>query len=215
MPAGPDADIVFTELRAGGSDGCGRFSVPYVTDLTSSLVFGPVTASIAGCAGDTRSRERGYLAGLARVAGYAIAGDGTLTMSDANGTEVLTFEPTTPASVVGHWIITSVNDGRGGMEAASAQRAPSLLFDPDGTVGGFDGCARFWVATASMGARLRSVRSCRRRAAAGRSMMQPPDGTWPPSMPRRAGRWFRRHWTCAMPTAGCRSSDGWLRTPPT
>ena len=134
------ADMVFTELRAGGSVGCGRFSVPYVTDLTSSLVFGPVSATAQACGGDADSLKQEYLAALGRVAGYAIGSEGRLTLSDTDGATVLTFEPTTPKSVVGHWTVTSLGDGKADQAAAPAQLGLSLTFDPDGGTGGFDGC---------------------------------------------------------------------------
>jgi heat shock protein HslJ len=137
-----DADIVFTEIRAGGSAGCGRFSVPYVTDLTSSLAFGPASATTGTCDGVADRLKQEYLGAFGRVAGYAIDSDGILTMSDANGAAVLTFEPTTPTSVVGHWNVTMVSDGRGGLAVAPAQLGPTLTFDPDGSIEGFDACTQ-------------------------------------------------------------------------
>ena len=143
VPSGLDADIVFTEIRAGGSAGCDRFSAPYVTDFTSSLVFGPISTTMTRCEDATDTFGQAYLGALGKVAAYAIGSDGVLTMSDADGIATLTYRPTTSTSIVGPWIVRMVSDGRGGVQAAPGMLGPTLTFDPNGSVGGFDGCNIF------------------------------------------------------------------------
>ncbi len=143
VPVGFEADLVFTEIRAGGSAGCDRFSAPYVTDFASSLALGPVSATTVGCDDATRGLEHAYLDALGTVAGYAIGSDLVLAMSDANGATLLTFEPTAPTNVVGPWDVTMISDGTGGVEADLGMPGPTITFDPNGIVGGFDGCTGF------------------------------------------------------------------------
>ena len=90
---------------------------------------------------DSAAFETSYLTALASVQTYK-EGAGTLDLADASGTTVLSFGAMAPASVEGPWIVTGYNNGKG-VESVAADSAPSMAFDPDGLVQGFDGCNNF------------------------------------------------------------------------
>lgn len=143
VASGVNADILFTDAEAGGFAGCNRFSGSYTSDGASTLTIGPLATTMILCDDATNTFEQSYLSALATVASYAIGADGGLTLSDASGAAVLTYGATAPASVEGPWIVTSFNNGNNGVETVPDGMGASVTFQPDGSLGGFDGCNSF------------------------------------------------------------------------
>ena len=142
MASGVNADLLLGAVEAGGFGGCNQFFMSYTSDGTSTLTFGPIGQTMKACDDATTTFESSYLTALASVAGYK-EGTGTLDLADASGATVLSYAATAPATVEGPWIVTGYNNGSGGVESVAADSAPSMAFDPDGLVQGFDGCNDF------------------------------------------------------------------------
>lgn len=141
--SGTNANLIFTDVDAGGFGGCNRFFGGYTTDGASTLVFGPLASTKMACDDATNAFETSYLTALASVATYAITDTG-LDLSDAAGTVVLSFGAEAPASVEGPWIIGSYNNGNNGVETVPEGISATVAFGPEGNVEGFGGCNSFF-----------------------------------------------------------------------
>jgi len=144
VPTGIDADLVFVAGDAGGLAGCNDYFASYTTDGASTLTFGDIASTRKSCDTATDAFETSYLTALATVATYrAGSGNYEMDLADGTGAVVLAYAAYAAVTVEGPWIVTRYGDGKGGVEAVSADFAPSVAFGPDGGVEGFDGCNDF------------------------------------------------------------------------
>lgn len=89
------------------------------------------------------SQEQAFLANLALVASYQIAGS-QLTLLDASGAAVLTFEVQVPTPLTGTlWQATSYNNGRGAVTSLVIGTEITATFAEDGTLSGSAGCNNY------------------------------------------------------------------------
>jgi heat shock protein HslJ len=142
VASGVNANLLLASKEASGFAGCNRFFGSYTSDGTSTLTFGPIGQTMKSCDDATNAFESSYLTALASVTTYK-EGTGTLDLADKSGATVLSYAATAPATVEGPWNVTHYNNGKGAVENVSADFAPSMAFDPDGLVQGFDGCNNF------------------------------------------------------------------------
>lgn len=137
-----EATIRFEDGQAGGNAGCNRFFVSYTLD-GSQLTFGQGGSTMMACPEPAMSQEQAFLADLALVASYEIAGS-QLTLLDAAGAAVLTFEVQVPTPLTGTlWQATSYNNGRGAVTSLVIGTEITAMFSDDGTLSGSAGCNNY------------------------------------------------------------------------
>lgn len=137
-----EATIRFEDGQAGGNAGCNRFFVSYTLD-GSQLTFGQGGSTMMACEEPAMSQEQAFLANLALVASYEIAGS-QLTLLDGSGAAVLTFEVQVPTPLTGTlWQATSYNNGRGGVTTLVIGTEITATFAEDGTLSGSAGCNNY------------------------------------------------------------------------
>ncbi len=89
-PASGDAPITLqlgADGRASGRGGCNGYGGPY-TLAGDALRFGPLAATKMACAPALMDQEQRYFDTLAQVARYAVADDGALLLTTAEGKEI-------------------------------------------------------------------------------------------------------------------------------
>jgi len=138
------ATLVFAERMLGGLAGCNNFRGEYQA-ADGSITVGPLATTLKLCEEAVMAFEQAYLAALGTVAGHAL-GDGTLTLTDAAGAEVLAFTAQPPASLEGAWEVTGYLIGSGETAAVTSPLVdthPVITFGPDGILSGTAGCNQF------------------------------------------------------------------------
>jgi heat shock protein HslJ len=137
-----EATIRFEDGQAGGNAGCNRFFTAYTVD-GNQLTFGQGGSTMMACEEPAMSQEQAFLANLALVASYQIAGS-QLTLLDANGATVLAFEVQVPTPLTGTlWQATGYNNGRGAVTSLVIGTEITATFSDDGTLSGSAGCNNY------------------------------------------------------------------------
>lgn len=138
LPGGILVTLRLEDGTASGTGGCNRYSVSYTLD-GDSLTFGAIASTFMACLGPAGDAEAAYLENLGAVALWASDG-ASLTLSDASGAALLGYAAQEPASVVGDWIASGVNNGSGGVVSSAATSDVTATFSVDGELRGSDGC---------------------------------------------------------------------------
>jgi heat shock protein HslJ len=81
----------FSDLEIAGSGGCNRYGGEYMLD-GDAIEIGALAATNIGCADPAGAIESEFFAALEEVGRWSIADD-ELVLSDAEGVELLRFEP--------------------------------------------------------------------------------------------------------------------------
>jgi len=140
--AAVEATIRFEEGQASGNASCNRFFAAYMLE-GNQLSFDQVGSTMMGCPEPMMSQEQAFLTNLGLVASYEIAG-AQLTLLDASGAAVLTFEVQTPTPLTNTlWQATGYNNGRGGVTSLVIGTEINATFSDDGTLSGSAGCNNF------------------------------------------------------------------------
>jgi heat shock protein HslJ len=142
VPVLPDTDITleFGADQVGGSAGCNSYGGSYHFE-GETLQFSELFSTMMYCAPDERmQQESAYLAALGTVAAYRIT-DHQLELRNADGTVVLTFQLVEPIPLAGTlWLMTSYNNGAGGVVNVLEGSTVTAQFDAEGRVSGSAGC---------------------------------------------------------------------------
>lgn len=129
----------FENGSVGGNAGCNSYNGPYQVD-GKNISFGPLMSTLMACPPPVMEQETGYMAALGMVATYKVNGE-SLTMFDKDGEVVLEFVTVEPAALVGTpWLLTSYNNGKGGMQSVIIGTEITADFNEDGTMSGSAGC---------------------------------------------------------------------------
>ena len=132
----------FTDGQVGGKAACNTYNGPYEVN-GNKISFGLMMSTMMACPPSTMNQEMGYLGALEIAATFEVTED-SLTMFDADGEIALEFEPIEPASLVGtSWLLTSYNNGKGGMQSAVIGSELNANFSEDGTMNGSAGCNNY------------------------------------------------------------------------
>ncbi len=135
---GADAYAEFASGTVTGSTGCNNYTAPYQVK-GNSLTVGLTATTMKACADPIMAQEQAYLADLQAAATYKIEGQ-QLSIADAKGVIVLTYKAETPSGLVGNWVMTAYNNGKGGFQSAMAGVVVTAVFDDKGQVSGNAGC---------------------------------------------------------------------------
>ncbi|MGE5602471.1 MAG: META domain-containing protein, partial [Nitrososphaerales archaeon] len=135
---GADAYAEFANGKVAGSTGCNRYTAPYEA-TGNSLKVGQTATTMMACAMPVMDQEAAYLANLQAAATYKIEAD-QLSIADATAAVVLTYKAEKPAGLVGSWLMTAYNNGKGGFQSAMTGVEVTAVFDDKGQVSGNAGC---------------------------------------------------------------------------
>ena len=129
-----------------GNAGCNSYFGPYES-TGADLSIGLLGATQKFCSPEeVMVREGHYLTALVSSATYRLVDD-RLMIFNSNGKLVLTFEVWEPAPLVGtRWVLSSCNNGTGGMVSVLADTEITAEFDEDGGVTGSAGCNNYMAA---------------------------------------------------------------------
>jgi heat shock protein HslJ len=132
----------FTDGQVGGNAACNSYSGPYEVN-GDKIEFGMIASTMMACPEPVMNQEIGYLGALEQAATIEVTEDG-LRMFNANGEVVLEFAPIEPASLTGtNWLLTSYNNGRGGMQSPVIGSEITADFSEDGRLSGSAGCNNY------------------------------------------------------------------------
>jgi heat shock protein HslJ len=130
----PDGRLI---IRADCNTVLGNYMVSG-TEL--SIQLGPST--LVGCPPDSQADQ--FIADLARVSGYAVAGD-NLQLNLGSGGDQMLMSPLPIPSLVGtNWQASSYNNGRGGVQSLLSGTEITAVFTDDGQISGSAGCNRYF-----------------------------------------------------------------------
>ncbi len=133
---GPDGNV-------GGNAGCNHYGGDYTLD-GENLSVSSLFSTLMYCeTPGVMDQESAYLAHLANVSSYRVAGD-RLILMDAAGTETLFFvqaEEVPPAPLTGtEWTLESYSLSSEAVSSVIAGTTITAVFSADGNVGGNAGC---------------------------------------------------------------------------
>jgi heat shock protein HslJ len=133
---GPDGQMA-------GSAGCNRYFASYTVD-GGNLTIGQAGSTMMACEPvAVMEQEAQFLAALGTAATWQVEGD-TLTISNAAGAPVATFQASEPASLTGGvWSATGYNNGKEAVVSLVADTTITATFTEDGQLNGSAGCNNF------------------------------------------------------------------------
>ncbi|MCU0506966.1 MAG: META domain-containing protein [Anaerolineae bacterium] len=139
----PDAPTTaeFAAGKVGGSAGCNNYTASYTVD-GEKLTIDQAASTMMMCEQEIMDQEMAFLTNLQAVAEYAVDA-AQLTLFDDLGAPVLVFNAEQPRSIVGAWVMTSYNNGRGGFQSALADVQVTAVFDAEGKLTGNAGCNNY------------------------------------------------------------------------
>ena len=140
---GTEPTAMFADGRVSGNASCNSYGAEYTVD-GNSMQIGLAISTMMMCQPEAvAAQEQAYLAALATVATFEIAGD-TLTLADAAGNTVLSFVALQPISLTGtDWQVGFYNNGKEALVSPIAGSAINLFFAEDGSVSGSASCNNF------------------------------------------------------------------------
>ena len=132
----------FKDGQIGGKAACNTYNGPYEVD-GNEISFGMLMTTMMACPEPIMDQEMGYLSALSMVTSFEVTKE-TLSMFDADGEAVLVFMPIEPASLTStNWLLTSYNNGKGGMQSVIIDTEITANFSEDGTMSGSAGCNQY------------------------------------------------------------------------
>ena len=135
--------LEFSEDGAvNGSDGCNNVGRKYSVegDSISFSAMGPTT--LMACPEPVMAQATAFQQTLEYAESYSISGD-TLTLSDAGGDAVATFQAQDQSLEGSSWTVLSYNNGKGGVISVILDSEITAEFGEDGSVSGTDGCNNY------------------------------------------------------------------------
>jgi len=131
-----------TDGKVSGSTGCNRFAGTFTQNGDElSIALGPMTR--AACVSEAATgQEQKIITALGEVRA-AQQGDGTLTLRDGEGKDLLTYSTVSGQLAGTSWKVIGVNNGRQAVVSSALTEKLTLEFGTDGTVSGNGGCNTF------------------------------------------------------------------------
>ena len=141
VPENVTSTLLLLDGEATGTGACNSFFARY-TLSGDTLRFGPIGTTRVACPEPSGSVEASYLAALETVATFTLEGE-TLTLVDADGATVATYQPLAQSGIEGAWIVTGYAGADGGLSTPLADTELTAIFGIDGSLAGSAGCNRF------------------------------------------------------------------------
>lgn len=152
-PVGGVPTARFEAGRVQGTDGCNRYSAPFVTKGSALEIGSRAASTMMACPSDVMKQAEAFTAALAAAKSYRVH-DGRLELLAADGS-VLAVLAAQPQSLVGtSWRATGINTGRGAVASLVADSSVTMSFAADGKVSGSGGCNNYSAGYRSDGNKL-------------------------------------------------------------
>jgi heat shock protein HslJ len=142
-----DTEVMATfgeDGKLSGSAGCNNYSASY--EVTGDqITIGPAAATMMMCPTPEgiMEQEGAYLAALESATAFQLEGK-NLTMTNAEGMQVLTYTVREPTPLIGTlWQLGWYNNGRGGFTSVMAGTEITAVFTEEGNVSGSAGCNNY------------------------------------------------------------------------
>ncbi|HET6581045.1 MAG TPA: META domain-containing protein [Methanoregula sp.] len=154
---GTTVTLVFDDARRiSGSAGCNHYFASYEVKGTGITIGQAGSTEMYCMTTGVMEQESTYLSLLGQAKTVTVDGD-RLTLSDAKGTPVLSFNkilPPVPAPLVGtNWTLASFHSGDS-VSSVIAGTTLTAIFSEDGRVSGSAGCNSYFAHYNSMGTSL-------------------------------------------------------------
>ncbi len=130
--------LLMEDGQAGGQGACNNYFSSYELD-GFDLTFGETGSTMMACLPPVMDIEQAYFANLGQVTSYQSGGI-QMAFLDADGNFILEFDAVPPATVVGAWAATGINNQVGGVVSSATTPEVTAEFSPGGDLTGFDGC---------------------------------------------------------------------------
>ncbi len=127
--------------QLSGSAGCNRYNAPYTVD-GNKIKIGMAITTLMACEQSIMDQEQQYLAAIQTAATYKIEG-AKLELRDATNALLASYvlKAEQGVSLVGPtWVMTSYNNGKGGVVSALADTEVTAVFGETGKLSGSAGC---------------------------------------------------------------------------
>jgi heat shock protein HslJ len=141
-PAAPAPTLQFADGKVQGSDGCNRYSFPYMVHGRTVQMTAPGVSTLMACPPGLAEQARNYMAALTATRAYRIDAR-QLVLLAADDSVTATLDPQATSLAGSHWRVTAVNNGRQAVASVIAGSDLTLQFGTDGRVSGSAGCNRF------------------------------------------------------------------------
>lgn len=137
------AQFRFRDGQLAGGTGCNQISGSYRIEGTRLSIGKNMASTMMGCPARLMEQESAIIAALAKVVDYRR--DGTrLDLRDAGGATLLRFQTLGGSGLTGRvWRLVAYDRDALGPTLVLEGTQISLVFNPQGTLGGSDGCNRY------------------------------------------------------------------------
>lgn len=138
LPAGLTTEVTFAGDRVSGRAAINTYRGAFQADEAGGeLSVGPLASTQIGGPPEALAAETDYLRALESAATFSSDG-GTLTINDASGATVLTYDAS-DATIVGSWQVTGYNNGAEAVVSPVAGSEITAVFGEDLTLTGDSG----------------------------------------------------------------------------
>jgi len=141
----PPATLRFEGGKAGGHDGCNRYTLGFTTRGSTIDLSGPGAATQMACPPEVMQQAQAYLAALNGAKSYRVV-DGRLQILGGDGQPLATFAPQSTELAGTSWRATGINNGKGAVASLVKDTTVTLAFGADGRASGSAGCNNFTAA---------------------------------------------------------------------
>jgi len=154
QPALKDSTVTlnFAAGKAAGSDGCNSYTGSYNADGTN-IKFDQMASTMMACADPIMKQATAYLQALAKAATYK-ADAKQLTLYDAGGKELATFNVQSNDLAGTSWIVTGYNNGKQAVVSVAIGAELTANFGTDGKLSGSAGCNTYTAGYTTTGNKI-------------------------------------------------------------
>src|SRR5512136_616558 len=141
QPALKDTTVTlnFAAGKVAGSDGCNNYNGSYTADGTNIKFNQPMASTMMACPEPIMKQAAAYQQALGQAATYK-ADAKQLTLVDAGGKELATFNAQSIGLAGTSWIVTGYNNGKQAVVSVMAGTELTANFGADGKLTGSAGC---------------------------------------------------------------------------
>jgi len=138
----PPATLRFEDGKAGGHDGCNRYTVRFATRGPAIDMSMPGASTQMACPPEVMQQAQAYMAALNGAKSYRVV-DGRLQILGGDGQPLATFAPQSTELAGTSWRATGINNGKGAVASLVKDSTVTLAFGADGRASGSAGCNNF------------------------------------------------------------------------
>ena len=159
--------------RVSGSDGCNRYSGPFVTRGDTLSITNAAASTMMACEPPELMEQAGeYAAALAAARSHRVV-DGQLQLLGEGGKVLATFKAQSQQLAGTSWRAIGINNGRGAVASVVRGTTVTLAFDANGHASGSAGCNSFKAGYEANAPKLRfGAPAATRKMCAGEGVME-------------------------------------------